>query len=191
MGEPGQQVETRLLAAMGSRPKSIVLKLCLADLRCLQDRVDEAERIYRLILQVDRDNVQASNNLAWLLAMNGQELDEAFVLIQRAIKLAGPVAQLRDTRGCVHLARGNLKKAVADFTSACDETHLASALFHRAVAESRQGLHAEARGSFAAAKASGFDPDSLTPVERQAFRKNLKRLLPSRIPGTRKDAPLQ
>ena len=191
VGEPGQQVETRLLAAMGSRPKSIVLKLCLADLRCLQDRVDEAERIYRLILQVDRDNVQASNNLAWLLAMNGQELDEAFVLIQRAIKLAGPVAQLRDTRGCVHLARGNLKKAVADFTSACDETHLASALFHRAVAESRQGLHAEARGSFAAAKASGFDPDSLTPVERQAFRKNLKRLLPSRIPGTRKDAPLQ
>jgi hypothetical protein len=61
-----------------------------------------AERKYRAALKADDDNVVALNNLAWLLVQDGRSLDEAEVLIKRA--LAGNPIQsepvsMADARG--------------------------------------------------------------------------------------------
>ena len=49
----------------------------------------------------------ALNNLAWLLALQHKNGTEALKFINRAIDLAGPVAELFDTRAIVHLALNN------------------------------------------------------------------------------------
>ena len=50
--------------------------------------------------------VPTMNNLAWVLARRRSDLEEASLLINRAMKIAGPLPELLDTRGCVCLALG-------------------------------------------------------------------------------------
>lgn len=169
-------VEAYLAKAIKLNSSSIVLKICLADLRCLQDRTEEAERIYRIILQVDENHVQAANNLAWLLAMRGRNLNEAMVLVQRAIAYAGPVPQLLDTRGCINLSRGNLQRAIEDFQAATTGSAPASALTHLAIAQQQSGNVDHARKIFAESLAKTFDVSSLVPIEHRRFEKELRQL---------------
>src|SRR5207247_8902970 len=49
-------------------PSSLALLFYMAGLRSLQQKYDEAEKIYRQILQQDPRSALARNNLAWLLA---------------------------------------------------------------------------------------------------------------------------
>jgi len=54
------------------------------------------------------------NNLAFLLALEGDSHEEALKLIQAAIDEAGPHPALLDTRGVVHLTGGNADLAIKD-----------------------------------------------------------------------------
>jgi len=56
------------------------------NIHAARDDVAMAERKYRVALKVDRDNVMALNNLAWLLVRDGRSLDEAEGLIRRALE---------------------------------------------------------------------------------------------------------
>ena len=54
-------------------PETTALLLTLADLRDFQGRYDEAETLYRRMIDKEPDNVLALNNLAWLLAVPGRQ----------------------------------------------------------------------------------------------------------------------
>ena len=94
-----QRVEARLEAAVGKGPETTALLLSLASLRDLQGRYDEAESLYRRVIAREPDNVQALNNLAFLLAVRGDRTSDAADLINHALDVFGPEAALLDTPG--------------------------------------------------------------------------------------------
>ncbi len=80
----------------------------------------EAEAAYRSALEKEPDTPIAANNLAWLLADNNGNLDEALRLANSAVSKGQSVAGYYDTLGWVYLKKGltspaveQLKKAVA------------------------------------------------------------------------------
>jgi tetratricopeptide (TPR) repeat protein len=79
---------------------------------------DEAERAYRATLQLDPDNAIAMNNLAFLLAERGEDLDEALGLARRAGELMPEDADIVDTAGWVQLKRKQTDAAIGLFADA-------------------------------------------------------------------------
>lgn len=169
-------VERRLTAAITKDRRSSLLVVCLADLRALQGRYDDAEDLYREVLVTDPQNLPALNNFAWLLAMRERHLDEAMLLIERAITAAGPAPQLLDTRGCVYLAFGNIGPALIDLEQSAAATDDPTTLLHLALAQARAGEVPLARATLARAVTAGLQVDGLNSLDVQQHDE-LQRLL--------------
>ena len=79
---------------------------------------EEAERAYRATLELDADNAIAMNNLAFLLAERGEDLEQALGLARRAGELAPEDEEILDTTGWVHWKRKETDAAIRLFASA-------------------------------------------------------------------------
>lgn len=89
----------------------------------------EAEKAYRKALEITPDTAIAANNLAWLIADNQGNLDEALQLATAAVSKHQSVAGYYDTLGWIYLKKGlaspaveQLKKAVALEESSTQKT---------------------------------------------------------------------
>jgi tetratricopeptide (TPR) repeat protein len=138
-------------------------------LRDVQGKYDEAETLYRESLKKDTAYVPSLNELAWLLALRGQQLDEARELIDRAIELAGPQPSLLDTRAVIELALGQPAKALADLQAVIDMQPAADRYFHLALAHRKLGHTVEAAESLKKAEEMQLRPETLHPLERPAY----------------------
>jgi predicted Zn-dependent protease len=74
----------------------------LADLLRMAGREPEAIVRYRRLLQLDTGSATAMNNLAWLLADTGGNLEEAERLEQRALQLIPNEPSFADTLGVIY-----------------------------------------------------------------------------------------
>lgn len=81
------------------------------------NRVD-AQRAYRAAIELDANNAIAMNNLAFLLAEGGTDLDEALRLARRAMEISPSAMEITDTAGWVQLKRGDNDAAIALFAEA-------------------------------------------------------------------------
>ena len=74
-------------------------------------RLDDAERLLRRVIEIKPDNAHAHNALGYSLAERGVRLPEARLLIQRALELAPGDPFITDSLGWVEFRLGNLVEA--------------------------------------------------------------------------------
>ncbi len=167
------RVETLLRAAIEKYDRGLFLLLVHGQLLTRQERYDEVESLYRGILEKDKNNFAAKNDLAVLLALQGKHLDEARKFIDEALATAGPSATLLDTRATVYLARGLAREALEDLDLVLADQPKANRYFHRAQALAALNKRKEAAKALFDAKnqRGGLDPRHLHPLERKPLAK--------------------
>ncbi len=164
-----ERVEPWMKDAVKQFPDSPAGLVQLAELNDLRGRYKEAARIDREILKKAPGNVVALNNLAWLLAVDQKQPDEAAQMITVAIAAAGPLPTLIDTRGTVLLRKGETSKAIADFQSSLAQADTPLTRFHLAEAYWKTENHPSAKAEFDRAISAGLKPDQLHPLEKPSF----------------------
>ena len=165
---PYRETGAWLEEAVAKHPESAPLPVLLAVLRSLEGRYPEAEAIYREAIEADGRNVPALNNLAWLLALKLEKADEAEALIQRAIEIAGPIPDLRDTRAVVRLAMGRPDLARADLEENVAATARPIDYFHLVRAYQMAG-DPRAKEAFRKARDRGLSTHLVDALERPAY----------------------
>ena len=154
-------------------PDSVMLALTLAELREIEGRPEEVEKIYRDVLA--RKDVPPqllavlSNNLAFHLAQPATA-SEARRLIEAAIEELGPQPDLLDTRGLVHLAAGDTTRALEDLREAALEA-TPGKLLHLACAELAAGDADAARRTLERARKKRIANSRLVSSDRERLQK--------------------
>jgi Flp pilus assembly protein TadD len=125
----------------------------------------DAQRAYRATLDVDPNNAIAMNNLAFLLAESGEDLDDALRLSRRAMELMPAAMEMTDTAGWVQLKRGENDAAIALFAQAvAGEPADEGFRDHLLMALERKGDHDGLRGETIAALKAVGTPENLAKV---------------------------
>ncbi len=92
-------------AILAKDPRNRITMNYMATIVQRQGKRDQANDIYRKLIEVDPANWQAYNNLAWNL-VESDRVEEAYALIEKALKLAPADAGVQDTAGVIALKRG-------------------------------------------------------------------------------------
>ena len=92
-------------------PKDTDTLFTLADVYADAGRGSDAERLLRQIVSAEPMNASALNYLGYLLAVRGEQLDEAIQFVQRALKEEPNNGAYLDSLGWAYFRRGNLDEA--------------------------------------------------------------------------------
>lgn len=162
-----KRVEPLLNDALKKHNDHQELVFTLATWRLLRGEQEEAVRLLRRVLQLDTRNVTAMNNLALALSERSDGLPEALELIDRAIDLSAPSAELLDTKATILLRDRQVEAAVEILNqivaqAAPDPRHC----LHLALAHHALGNLEEARQALARARERFLDVSLLSPSER-------------------------
>jgi tetratricopeptide (TPR) repeat protein len=147
----------------------------------LERRPDQAAAHYREALRIDPENVLALNNLAFLLALEGRQVNEASLLIDKALGLAGPSAPLLDTRAQVALAAGDLDGARIDREAVVHEAPSPAAWFRLAIVYHALKDERKLKDAAAKARSGGLTPLDLHFLERTHWDPIFKALDDARV----------
>jgi Tfp pilus assembly protein PilF len=170
-----ERVRTWLEQAVQQDPQNTRLLVALGNLyERLQD-YRKAEELYRTAIKQNDREIVASNNLAWLIALQGGPGKEALELINKAIQFGGPLPDFLDTRGVVYLGVGQSKQAVADLETAVKAEPTASKYFHLAQAYLKDNDRERAKKSLETAETRGL-PEGLHDLELAAYHKVVSEL---------------
>ena len=107
----------------------------------------------------------ALNGRCWARGLSNQELDRALSDCNAAVRLTHGSPEALDSRGLVHLRRGETAQAVADYDAALKlNPKIAWSLYGRGVAEERTG--AKAQGEQDITQAAALAPKLLERAAR-------------------------
>jgi tetratricopeptide (TPR) repeat protein len=166
-----ERVSEIVIALMREHGRETSLLGLLARVRLAEHNYLEAEKHFREALDVCKDpsDFVPLNNLAFLLGSQRKGLDEAAMLIDKAISIAGPLPTLLDTRATIRAAKKQYAEALSDLTAAIADTPTAIRYFHLAEVQQAEGHAAEARQAIRKAEELGLKPDVLQPQERSSL----------------------
>jgi tetratricopeptide (TPR) repeat protein len=113
--------------------------MMLGTIYSLQKKFDLSEKHYREALSINPDFTPAANNLAYLLAEQGRNYDEALTLVLKADKQKPDDPFIKDTLGWIYYRMGEYDKAVQLLTESTEKIpdnailhyHLGMALFKK------------------------------------------------------------
>ncbi|MBN1588463.1 MAG: tetratricopeptide repeat protein [Pirellulales bacterium] len=177
-----QICEPLLSQAVANHEDNAELLICVAGVRIVQSRVDEAAEIYRQVLKLKPDHLSTLNNLATLLSEMPGKRKEALQHIDQAIGIAGPKAGLLDTKGMILVLDGKPSDGLKYLRTAAADAHADPRYhFHLAVAyhrlgktdEARLALQAARQGDLASRILTPMDQELLTQLEQEVFEQEL------------------
>jgi tetratricopeptide (TPR) repeat protein len=178
------RVREKLAPALQNDPSNPRLLVAQAVLLSTEGHPDEAVKVYRALLRSNDSDLVALNNLAWLLALEDQPAPaaEALDLINRAIRLAGPMPPLLDTRAVARLAThrpDEAERAVQDLETALRQSRTAPFAFHlaRAYLATKTKQRDQALATFKKAEKLGLKATLLDPAERPIYQQLRSELL--------------
>jgi tetratricopeptide (TPR) repeat protein len=117
MGDLPQAIAA-LRQSVELQPEAVVPLSTLALVLDAAGQTLEAEQTYRKVLALDSNNAVALNNLAFLLASHGGDLDQALAYAQQARQLLPNMTEVLDTLGTIYLARKSGEQAFSAFREA-------------------------------------------------------------------------
>jgi tetratricopeptide (TPR) repeat protein len=100
-----------LESAVKTFPKDTATMFALADAYADAGRGMDAEKLLRQVLAAEPANANALNYLGYLLAVRGEQLDEAIRLVRRALDVEPDNGAYLDSLGWAHYRRGDLDEA--------------------------------------------------------------------------------
>ena len=150
--------------------KPLVLELTSAELLSWRGEYREAINAYRKLLARFEESLALRNNLAILLSMTMNEHKEALELLEKAIEIHGPVADLLDSRGIVYLGAGDTKKALTEFYEVIKQNDSAEAHFHLALALAELKQFNDAQVSLDRADTRSISAQTLHPLDRSRLK---------------------
>ena len=107
----------------------------------------QANQVYVAALKVDPNNVVSLNNLAFLMAEHGGDLDQALTFAQRAKQLLPNLPEVSDTLALIYLRKNLLGDAVDTFKDLVNKVPTSSTFrYHLARAYFQQGDKTRAAG---------------------------------------------
>jgi Flp pilus assembly protein TadD len=129
-----------LQKARETLPDSVVVLSTLALVLDGASRKPEAKQIYEATLKLDPNNAVVLNNLAFLLAETGGDLDDALTKAQRAKQLLPALYEISDTLGWIYLKKNLADNAIDVFKELVSkEPKHATYRFHLGMAYSQKG----------------------------------------------------
>jgi tetratricopeptide (TPR) repeat protein len=173
-GKP-EQALAQYQALAAKRPKSEIAKTMVGTIFQVTNRRAEAKDAYRQVLGINPSAPVAANNLAWMMAEDNENLDNALQLAQAAKAGLPDSANAADTLGWVYLKKGLGSKAIPEFREAL-EKEPGNAGFHYRLgfAYEQDGQLGEARRALE--KALSLDAKAPEAVEARAALARLSRL---------------
>jgi tetratricopeptide (TPR) repeat protein len=132
--------------ALDKNPNQTGPHMLLGTIFDMQKRTDLSEKHYRAALDVDPNFAPAANNLAWLLANRGENLNEALDLAQRAKAKFPDNPNIIDTLGWVYYKKELYDNAVTEFSDAVEKQPNNSIMrYHLGLAYYKKGENDKAR----------------------------------------------
>lgn len=147
-------------AALQADPRSVAALDRLAVEEEAMGRPAAAEKHYRAALAIEPQDLVATNNLAFLLAQERHDLDEALRLATEAAQRSPSSPTALDTLAWVHRARGELPAAEQILRPLADSANLPAPLYHLGVVYAEMGRKHDAIIAFdrALARAPDYRP---------------------------------
>jgi len=141
-----------------ANPKSAAASLQLARTLVAERRLSDAKIHYRHVLELEPDNPTALNDLAYLMADAGENLDEALTFANRGMRSVsdpGVKKSLSDTLGWIYLKKNKDDSALQIFqTLVKNDPQNATYHYHLAATLYQKGDKKQARTELEAALAA-------------------------------------
>jgi tetratricopeptide (TPR) repeat protein len=131
------------------QPQSVPVLTVIAMLLEAQSKLPEAQAQYERVLAIDSRAPVAANNLAWLYAARGGNLDIALHLAQTAKSQLAESPEVDDTLGWIYLKKGVHSLAISSLAQAVAKSPTNPTFqFHLGQAYAANGAADQARGAF-------------------------------------------
>jgi tetratricopeptide (TPR) repeat protein len=141
---------------LAANPDDLGSRLALADTYLKLKRIPEAMSQYERVLEQDKDNPLALNNLAWYQKESAPQ--QALEFAERAYALAPDQVPVADTLAAIFIALERFQDAERVLSAALDANPASSALKYRsALLSSRTGKKVEAARRLEELLAEGTD----------------------------------